>query len=487
VNPRIEDLTAKFIEDTLSRDESAELHAAAERDPKIVAYIADEWEMHRVLHAAHTQDVPSMNIVEQVLYRLRIDSKSEAEKFKIKIKSRLKSTPADEPLRRRNIVSLFMGPETRVIVVAAAACLLIALGVWKLREEPTPLAPVANLASDMTIRSCSGEVTIERQDGLQRAEIGSAVPAGSRLQCSAGGIAQAARADGTAITLGRSSEVVYTADLASAQISMIKGAVYYSVAKQAAGTAFKIHTPSTDVVVVGTEFEVVVEDKKTVVRVEQGVVRVIAGSNEVSLSRGYESIVEMNAAPSSPRKIALSEIAAWRNPTHSQPKQVAENLFKDGGFEKKAGGAKSDTFEAKGTPWRFVENPRQQISKRYSATEKHSGEHALHVSLMAGSQHLTMTQTCAITGGESYDLKFWMKRNNVNLKCRLKWLSNDGRQAGEVNVAQVSDNSPWEEVSKAIIAPADAALVEFRVDVTTAKDPGEIWFDDCSLTRHSSD
>lgn len=100
-----------------------------------------------------------------------------------------------------------------------------------------------------------------------------------------------------------------------------KGVVWNEVAKED-GESYRITTPHGTVTVLGTKFEVEVEESKTVVKVAEGKVEISshlsnASGETVYLSKGMMGSIH-HTSVSAPTPVALESIAAWKNRYHNR-------------------------------------------------------------------------------------------------------------------------------------------------------------------------
>jgi ferric-dicitrate binding protein FerR (iron transport regulator) len=184
----------------------------------------------------------------------------------------------------------------RAGLAAAAALLIVALGLSQLRRPPLPMAPPTAVPAFASVLRVSGPATVLR--GAERVAVvaGAALTAGDRLETGAGAQLTVTWRGATRVTLAPDTELTLDADatrerfldLSARALHVARGAITADVAPQPAGQALAFVTPHARAIVVGTRLWLRVAEAETRLEVAEG--RVIferfAGGSTIEIAAG---------------------------------------------------------------------------------------------------------------------------------------------------------------------------------------------------------
>ena len=156
-------------------------------------------------------------------------------------------------------------------LAAAAAVLLAAGAAWWFRPPAPPAAPIARL------ERAEGTVWIVMPSGRARAAAGTEIVPGARIE--ADGPAAVRFGDGVRVRLDPGTQ----AALPSAdRVVVDRGSVAAEVSPRSAGRPFVVATPQAEALVLGTRFIVSIEGEGTLLKVNEGRVRMKRASDAAS-------------------------------------------------------------------------------------------------------------------------------------------------------------------------------------------------------------
>lgn len=142
-------------------------------------------------------------------------------------------------------------------------------------------------------------------------EDGAALSIGRQIELGSDGYAAIRMADGRSVAeFGPNTVAVVTGER---QLTVNQGVVFNTVAKDP-DHPYEITTPQGKVVVLGTKFEVEVNETQSTIRVQEGAVRIQSAETESAnavVSKGFTGSITRNAVVQ-PRELAGARVAPWR-------------------------------------------------------------------------------------------------------------------------------------------------------------------------------
>ena len=194
------------------------------------------------------------------------------------------------------------------LVVATAAALLVAVGLWGIPRSRTPVdeARFVHFSGNVTL-SGSGETTIA---------IGGLLPHDALLTTIGDeSFAVVRYDDGTQVTLAADTKLKFAVDAATGAKRLVlqEGFLTADVAKQPEGRPMLLSTPQAELVVLGTKFQLSGGSEATFVETSEGSVRLTRKSDgqSVAVNGGFEASVSDVAGPLAAQS-AAAVIAAPR-------------------------------------------------------------------------------------------------------------------------------------------------------------------------------
>lgn len=199
-----------------------------------------------------------------------------------------------EGLNEAKVHQLFFRPITAV--AAVAACLLVALGLWMMRDsqpldapdsvktDPTPRVAVAAIQG--RVLALQGEIRlIPKRDAFSKPLTrGDRIEAGNLIQMKARASLFAELGEGNQVMFNEASLRLARVDSRDIHLDLAAGSVAAKVSKLKTGQSFIINSPDASVAVQGTHYAVAtVEGGGTLVAVREG--KVLVTPHSVNLSR----------------------------------------------------------------------------------------------------------------------------------------------------------------------------------------------------------
>lgn len=171
--------------------------------------------------------------------------------------------------------------------LAAAACVVLLVGLVAVALRPGPASPGRDRASMAQVRLDAASSDV-RLDGLM-ATVPRALQAGNRVEVAAGGSATLVWSDGTTAIVREAAVVELRDGDGAKRLRIAHGQVAATVAPQPAGRPMVFTTPHGEAVVVGTRLRLAVDATTTSLTVDEGLVRLVGSADgsvqEVSAGR----------------------------------------------------------------------------------------------------------------------------------------------------------------------------------------------------------
>jgi ferric-dicitrate binding protein FerR (iron transport regulator) len=468
VHPRIEELTVKFLENSLTDGEGTELVSAIESQTEVAAYVYDHWLMDRALEFTHTAAPPIESVRNAVFYRLAAEAKPEAARFRKTVEGRIASLSGDPGSASQSRRTAWRRWALAAGGIAAAACLMLSF-IHSFPTSPgTPMDPahpgdLANEELAMLIH-CSGATVLRNNRNVAVTE-GMALFKDDTVSTTTER-STIKLADGIFEMNKNSSAMLRN----KSDVSIFSGNVYFEVAKHNSKAPFIVSTQLVKVTVVGTAFEVSAFNEKTVVSVLEGKVQLESNGATEFVDRGFTCGVH-GASVEKPSKIDLAEIASWRNPDRNNALVVGPNLLVNGDFEQQ------------GEQWKFLDFPKNSTVERSYDVDKHSGERALCLKYTHAAHGLEVSQICPVEADQEYALEAWVKAQSADVKVSVQWLVSQRQPRIAETTLRAAGEAGWEHLSQTLKAPATARLANFRIffSALPGSKQGSAIIDSCKL------
>jgi ferric-dicitrate binding protein FerR (iron transport regulator) len=292
--PRVDELSLRLVDGTITADERAELEARVASDPTALAAHALVLDIEGLLVADGAG--PDLRgalaaRIEQAREKRMLDA----------VMPRLVAHRRAQPRRRlRRIVPAGLGG----LALAAAA---IAVVVWDERSVPEPRAEAPGARAVWSAAAVIGSVSAIRRGAVTALVPGRPLATADGVETAAGAQARLARGAGTEVTIGPEARVAVEgpADEGGLRVDVValaRGGLDAAVGPSERPLA--IRTPHAWVTAVGTRFSLVVETRET---------RLDVGEGRVILRRIHDGgTIEVNAGQ---RALAVAAEAAERRVT----------------------------------------------------------------------------------------------------------------------------------------------------------------------------
>ncbi len=255
---RFIELWNDYLEGDLDESGIAELQALVAGDDRLLRMAADSYQMHRLL-GLMAQDSPSRqeDFVRETLARLPADDAHFVDGV-------MQHVPQGSP-RKRATARMFL-TKWRVAIAAAAVVVLIASGYFLFVNVDPEIARITELSGSVQWTGDGGRV-------IHDIEVGSSLRGGTLESLSADSWSTLAFRDGSTITISGQSMLTIS-EREPKELYLHVGSLSASVLPQPTGRPMLIHTPTAKLEVLGTRLAVEAEPASTILRVNEGRVRV---------------------------------------------------------------------------------------------------------------------------------------------------------------------------------------------------------------------
>jgi hypothetical protein len=447
MDPRAEALVAKFVDHLISPDEADELYALAEKDDALAAYLADHWDVERTLRSFQHSDLTDI-----------------LEEDELPVGSNLgDAADHDQPRDAAPIPGTFARTR-RLQLMSAAVAATVLLALWLkpfgLRSDHSIDSTASGSSLAARILSGARHISLHRDGRIAEAVDGAELLAHDRIE-TGDGCASIAYADDSRIDIDAFSSLAWGDPTSGKRIVLEHGIAFFDVSKQPEDRPMIVSTADTEVIVVGTAFEVIAKAQGTTLRVVEGKVRMHAPAGDATVTAGFASHIEPGEAPSESIPIAPSAIASWRREAPQR------NLLDNGDFE---AGDRGWTMES-------LLGDLEPIALDAGAR---SGSKSAMV--MVKSRKKKLAQSVIVYGGKTYECALWAKLDHSAVGARIRWRGRDHTIISESEFGEVTVDGQWTAIRQSVIAPKDAATADFEIVIDPVSDPGLAWIDDCSVT-----
>ncbi len=258
IDERFIELWNDYLEGELDESGIAELRALARENERLLGMAADSYQMHRLLGFI-AQDSASRQeaFVSETLARLPADDAH----F---VREVMQQVPEGPP--RRRTTTRMLVKKWRVVIAAAAVVVLIA-GVYFLFTMAEPeIARITELSGSIQWTGDGGRV-------IHDIEVGTLLRGGTLESLSADSWSTLAFRDGSTVTISGQSMLTIS-ERESKELYLRVGSLSASVLPQPKSEPMLIHTPTARLEVLGTRLALEAEPASTILRVNEGRVRV---------------------------------------------------------------------------------------------------------------------------------------------------------------------------------------------------------------------
>ena len=303
----LDDLIARFLEDTLTPAERAELLAEVKAFEASARLFRDALETNALLNAAARNDAA---FFKGVMASIRTDGDANAKQFSGDTIIRLrKSSPKG--------LAVFAAPARFSAhlkwIASATALIAIAVSAY-LHLRPVPSPDAADF-SRATVRAVSGIVDMSHNGAPVTARVGMKIDIGDSFHTGANGAANADFSDSSKISLGANTALAFVARTGTPQNKNLRldaGALTVQAAHQPGDRPMIVATPHAIATVAGTRFVLKVDGQSTALDVTEGRVRfeILADHSTVEVSAREHAATPVAAPPSVPVQ-ASRNLALW--------------------------------------------------------------------------------------------------------------------------------------------------------------------------------
>ncbi len=275
------ELVSAFVEGRLGENEGRRLLEVAGSDPALIDLLADSLEMHRALELIHAPARDEERDVGRILYYVRASGESSGFFARVRERAwRRGPRRAFAPPRKSS-------PARRLAAAAAAAA---AVGVFLLlvlrggSDVGTVLA-----AGKGVILVRAGEAPMPLRPGLRLAP-GDRIDSGRAARTPPVAVASLRLRGGAEIDLAGGGALVVASDRSA---SLETGRIYARVA----APGFTMATPAADVRVNGTSFDLMVEARRSELRMESGRAEFANAAGWVTVEALQSSVAHVGSPP----------------------------------------------------------------------------------------------------------------------------------------------------------------------------------------------
>ncbi|MBA4388706.1 MAG: hypothetical protein C0404_12045 [Verrucomicrobia bacterium] len=251
-------LLARYADGTITESESAALLEFYRNDPAALQQAVRELAIHDLLDSMARQEELSARMKRSVA------SLDGSTAYNSRVKDRV--LEALSPAKRS------MWSRFAPAVLAAAAAILIALGVWKFGLEKSPVSGIT--AVSIRINAAAADAMLARGEKTMPAIKGMELTAGDRIKTGKSGpVVFVYEGDGTKVELKENGEIAIARSDSGKRVHLSSGLLSAAVASQQSGRPMVFQTPQADAVVVGTRLELQAKPNRTRLDVVEGKVR----------------------------------------------------------------------------------------------------------------------------------------------------------------------------------------------------------------------
>ncbi|MBA4387398.1 MAG: hypothetical protein C0404_05415 [Verrucomicrobia bacterium] len=250
------DLMSRHVDGLLSDDETLTLRRLAETDPAVARDLALALCVHAALVKKFDPDAKPGDRTDAIMHRIRDEQRGQD----------IVEPGVTRAIRRQWAIPL-----------AIAASLLVAVGVWRFATtgaKPAGTDVVTGRGQTIALRFDGEDTSVDVAENTKLRVVGGTVIAG-------------AATDSLLVKSGPGK-----------LIQLESGSIKVSAAKQTEGRSFVVTTPQADMKVVGTEFDLLVDEKVTCLDVDQGLVKFtrLADGKAIDVAAGQFAVAIASSA-----------------------------------------------------------------------------------------------------------------------------------------------------------------------------------------------
>lgn len=258
IDERFIELWNDYLEGELDESGMAELRELVARDDRLLGIAADSYQVHRLLGLiAQDSAWRQEDFVRETLARLPADDAH----FVRDVMERVPRRSSRKCTAARRLVKKW-----RVAIAAAAVVVLIASGYFLFANVEPEIARIRELSGSVQWTGDGGRV-------IHDIEVGSPLRWGTLESLSADSWSTLVFRDGSTVTISGQSMLTIS-ERGSKELYLHVGNLSASVSPQPTKRPMLIHTPTAKLEVLGTRLAVEAEPASTILRVNEGRVRV---------------------------------------------------------------------------------------------------------------------------------------------------------------------------------------------------------------------
>ncbi len=205
---------------------------------------------------------------------------------------RLTDTVLTEVARQRKRAHTILRLRRPLIALAAAAAIILALGVWWPTAAPRPAGRLVPGYGIVTLANGAPPVEVTQPIELAPGQI---------ISTAWGSRAEIALHDGSSLVLGPRTTLSINDTPGGFRLSLDHGALYVKAAKQTSPKSLRIDTPGAEIKVLGTVFDVLVSPAdgaaQTLVSVVSGSVQLTSGGQRALLKPDMSALAGPGKPP----------------------------------------------------------------------------------------------------------------------------------------------------------------------------------------------
>ena len=249
-----ERLSQGYLQGSLEPAEHQRLAAYLEQNEKALREFVEQLQLHQTLHAMHTSDVNSEQLVKNVKRELRYERESAV--FSRAVVERVQLANVSRTRRRMFFAA-----------AAAAACVLLALFLSLTGMKNTSQAEIAR------VQDAAPGVELTRNGKASPMTAGMMLESGDRITTPASAGTTVQLTDSTRVVVGAETNLTLLDVSGAPRLSVDFGNVALSVTKRSADKALAVVTQHATAQVLGTQFTVTANGVSTTLTVTEGRVR----------------------------------------------------------------------------------------------------------------------------------------------------------------------------------------------------------------------